>query len=127
MRHRATRVTVILLAIGLLTACAHAPANLSPQGVVAWQATRVIAALDVVRDIAVDANKTTPPALSTDTTRKIVTWHRAALTVVHQSPQGWRATVTTTLTELLRTLSEAERHTLQPYVTLLVTVLQEVS
>lgn len=126
MRLRRAYRTAVLLAVVLTAACAHAPPNLSPPATVAWHGTRVITAMDVVRDIAVAANHTTPPALSTDTTRVIVTWHRTALVVVHQSPQGWTTTVATSLTEALRNLPPAEQRTLQPYVTLVMTVLQEV-
>lgn len=122
---------VLVLALLLAPACKSAsntpPPNLSPQAQVAWQATRVIRALDALRDIAVDANKTNPPAISTDFTRKIVEWHRSAIITAKQAPQGWQTTIATGLTETVRSLPEKERQQLSPYMTLVMTVLQEVN
>lgn len=116
-----------LLACTLLTACAsNAPPNLSPAGQTAFVNTRVIRGLDVLRDIAVDANARTPPLVSTATTQKIVSYHKAALNTIHTLGTGWQATVSTGLEEIVKVLSPAEQHQLQPYVVLARTVIAEV-
>lgn len=111
----------------LAPACAqNAPPNLSPAGVSAWQATKVIKALDVVRDIAVDASNTTPPLLAHDTMLKIVAWHKTAITVAHATPTGWGPTIKASLGATQQLLSPAEHRQLDPYFALTLTVLNEV-
>jgi len=125
MRLRLRSRRLILVLIVLLQACAHAPPSLSPSGAVAWQATRVIKEMDVVRDLAVAGNQISPPLISTATTRAIVTWHRSGLIIARQTPAGWTTTLATSLTEVLRDLPPAERQQLTPYTTLLLQILQE--
>ena len=127
---RTTRRFHLSLALVILLAvpgCVHAPPNLSPSGVAAFNATRVVKALDVLRDFAVDANAQIPPLLSTATTRKVVTYHRSAVTTIGAVPSGWVPVVTTGLDEVLRDLPDTERATLTPYVALVKTLILEVS
>lgn len=126
MRHRKARLTLLLVALALAIGCTHAPPTLSPQGVQAFNNTRVIKGLDLIRDVAVDANAQTPPIVSTDTTRKIVTYHRSALLVIHDIPNGWKATVLTGLDETVRGLPAKESQLVAPYVALLKTLIAEV-
>jgi len=102
------------------------PLNLSPQAREAWYATRVIQALDVLRDTAIDANAQTPPLVSTLTTKKIVTYHKSAITFIHEIPGGWKASVVAGITEVENNLSLKEYELLKPYTQLVKAALSEV-
>lgn len=110
-----------------LSGCAKTPPNLSPAGVAAFQGTQVIRALDTLRDSAILLNEQVPPIVSTDTTRKVVTYHKFAIATIHSLPAGWKPTVETGLTELQRTLPPPEGARLAPYFTLTQTLLKEVN
>ncbi len=122
------RLPVLVLCLALLApACAqNAPPNLSPAGVIAWQATKVITALDVVRDIAVDASNTTPPLVAHDTMLKVVAWHKTAITIARSAPAGWPQTIKTSLAATQQLLTPAERKQLDPYFSLVIVLLNEV-
>lgn len=107
--------------------CAKTPPNLSPAGVTAFENHEIQKSLDTIRDMAIDANATQPPLLTTETTRKVVTWHQSAISVLHARSAGWVSTLTTSLDELLKNLPDGERKTLQPYVALAKTLLIEVT
>jgi hypothetical protein len=124
--HR-TRTLILLLCLVHAPACVHAPPTLSPAGVTAFNNTRVIKGLDLVRDTAIEANAQIPPLLSTATTRTIVTYHRSAVIVIHGTPNGWQATVLTGLDETVTHLTPAEKQLLAPYFTLVKVLIQEVS
>ena len=120
----------ILLALTFV-GCASAPPNLSPAATLAWNNTRVIRGLDVLRDSAIEANKQISPEgtplLSEATTRKVVLYHASAITTIHATSSGWKAAVLTGLDEVVKDLPPKERAQLAPYVTLLKTILQGVS
>lgn len=119
-----------LLLVGLLalpsTSCTKAPPNLSPAGQAAFQKTRVIKALDLLRDFAIDAEAAQPQVLSTDVTRKVVTYHQSALKILDAAGTGWKALVATSLTEFGNSLPAAERGKLKPYLDLVAAVIAEV-
>jgi len=128
-------IVLVGLPITLLTlstpACAslsvnHPPLGLSPQAREAWYATRVIQALDLLRDTAIDANAQTPPLIATATTRKIVVYHRSAITFIHEIPGGWKATVVAGIVEIEDNLSLKEYQLLSPYTRLVKAALAEV-
>lgn len=128
MRKRLSTHTAAIVTLFLLSACAaNVPPNLSPAGVAAFQGTRVVKALDVLRDAAVDANAQIPPLLSTATTRKVVTYHESAIKTIQAAPSGWAPTVQAGLTEVLKDLPATERQQLAPYVTLAQTLIKEVT
>ena len=122
-----------LLLIGLLCfapmtgGCAKAPPNLSPAGTAAFQKTRVIKGLDLLRDFAIDAEAQSPKVLSTDSTRKIVTYHQSALRVIQASDSGWVGATVSSLTEVTNALPPGDRQKVAPYVALVQTVLTEVT
>lgn len=123
---------IIVLAAAVLagsgfSGCAPPPPNLSPAANQAFYKTRAQKALDVIRDTAQDANATTPPIVSTATARKITVWHESALKIMHDSGAGWQATVQTSLDELLKDVTPAEKQLLAPYVALAKTILHEVA
>lgn len=118
---------VVLLGGLTLTGCASMPPNLTPAASTAWHQTQVQKPLDLLRDMAIDANAQIPPLVSASATTAIVTWHRAAIVTIHAVPTGWQSTVRTGLTQALAGLTPAERVALQPYVQLVDTVLNEVT
>jgi ABC-type branched-subunit amino acid transport system ATPase component len=122
-------VFCVFIALGIAgqQGCAKAPPTLGPAGVTAFQNQQIQKSLDTIRDIAIDANATAPPVLTTDTTRKVVTWHKSAITVLHARGAGWVSTLTTSLDELSRNLPAAEQKTLAPYIALAKTLLNEVT
>jgi hypothetical protein len=87
-------------------------------GATAFQSHQIQNSLDTIRDVAIDANATTPPLLATATAHKVVTWHQSAITVLHARGSGWVALLTTSLDELSKDLPAAEQHTLAPYIAL---------
>lgn len=110
---------------GYLVGCNHAPPTLSPVAQTAFTNTRVIKALDLLRDTAIAANAQTPPVLSTATTRKIVTAHEATLKIINAAGSGWQSAVTAMLTELVRdqALLPAELAVITPYVSMIKTLI----
>jgi hypothetical protein len=114
---------VIALAAG---GCAqNAPPNLTPTAQTAFLDHRVQKGLDVIRDVAVDANNQIPPLVSTQTTRQIVRFHRLAIVTIHAGP-GWKAQVTAGLNAALVGAGPNELFLLQPYLVLVSTLLNEV-
>jgi len=108
---------LVLLPLLVMLACTHAPPNLSPQGTAAFNNTRVIKTLDLLRDAAIDANAQTPPLLQTSTTRKIVSFHQLALKTIDASQTGWMSAVGVALFQLRSdpSLLPAEVQFLRPY------------
>lgn len=115
----------LLLIAFLFTSCASAPTSLTPAGIEAFNKTRVIKGLDVLRDTAIEANKTVPPLISTDTTRKVVTYHRSTLIVINTS--GVKAITLTSLDELIKDLPKSEADLLAPYIALTKVIINEVT
>jgi hypothetical protein len=117
---------ILILAL-TFSACASAPPQLSPRGKQAFYETRVIKALDLVRDTAVSANAQLPPMLSTGTMVKIVKVHQSSVRIILASNVGgWQPAVRTSLAEALMDLPPPEAAILRPYVTLVNVILDEV-
>ena len=116
----------LILALSF-SACVPPPPNLTPQAVSAFNKTRVIKALDLVRDTAIAANAEVPSVISTDDTRKIVTAHESLLKIMDATDSGWQPTVKTTLDELVKNLSAKEQPIVQPYVLLVENILVEIT
>lgn len=110
---------------GYAVGCNHAPPTLSPVAQTAFTNTRVIKALDLLRDTAISANAQTPPVLSTATTRKIVTAHEATLKIINAAGSGWQSAVTQALNELVKdkALLPAELAVITPYVSMIQTLI----
>lgn len=117
------KYALLVLAL-IFSACSHTPPNLSPAGASAFQRHEIQRDLDLVRDVAIDAQA--QMVLSEATTRKIVMWHRSAITIMHNAQTGWVAAVTTSLDELVRDLPPDEAKVITAYVALVKTVLAEV-
>jgi hypothetical protein len=106
--------------------CATAPPALGPVAAADFQKTRVIKALDVFRDFAIDGEAAKPQAISTETARKIVTYHQATLKILDAAGSDWRSLVATSLDALTPTLPEKDRPKVAPYVALVKALLLEV-
>lgn len=132
-----------VLAYGLAsTGCVTPPPNLTPEAVAAYQTTRVIKVLDVVRDAAIAANELVPPAISTNDTRTVVLWHRTTVSLMAASTTAWYSTVQSSIyaltcdpraldpKEVLKQctpqLPETAIERLKPYFGLVLVVMQEV-
>ena len=120
------RLAPILLLV-LLTGCAPAPPTLSPDASLAFQNTRVIKGLDVLRNAAVDAEAAVPQQLSTATTRKVVLFYQSSLRTIQATGHGWRPIVAQALKELPQNLPAKERAILEPYLRLVSVLLGEAS
>jgi len=108
------------------TGCAKAPPSLSPAGAAAFQKTRVIKGLDLLRDFAIDGEAATPKVVSTDTTRTIVEAHQSILKIMDAAGNGWQALVGTALDEALTRVKDPDRAKVAPYVALVKAILLEV-
>jgi hypothetical protein len=129
MRHLAVAVWMLFIVTVVSTtsqvACTHAPPTLSPVAQQQFNNTRVVKALDLIRDTAIDANAQVPPLMSTNATRIVVTFHRSALVTINASTSGWKATVLQSLDELVKdkALLPTEVQRITPYVALAKTLI----
>ena len=103
-----------------------APPNLPPGVTAQFYATYAIKDLDVIRDFAVDANKTTPPLIANATLLKVVDWHESLIKIIHASPAGWKAALFAGLSELQGKLTAEEYARLKPYIDSARVLVQEV-
>ena len=127
MKHRPYRTIVLALAL-LSTSCAsHVPSSLSPAGAAAFQATRVVRALDVLQDFAIAAEAQNPKLLSTNNTRTVINFVASAVKTIDAVPGGWRPTVTAGLVQLQHDLPPGEWQRIAPYVQLLKVLIAEVA
>ncbi len=125
MRRSRLLILLLILAPGAHACASNAPPTLSPTGTVAWQTLRAVKALNVLRDVAVAANEQTPPVLSTAVTREVVEYHRSALVVIQQLPNGWKPSVSASLDQLILRLPPDAKRQLGPYLQLVQIVLQQ--
>jgi hypothetical protein len=125
--NRAKTRAVFLVALALVVAdCAKAPPSLSPVGVRAFHASRVVEVLDLVRDVAIAAEAVTPKLLSTDKTRLIVEWHRTTVASAGALVSGWQAGALAGLESWVGQLNDAELAVVRPYVILARAIIAEV-
>lgn len=122
------RYAVIALIFSVAAACgaSHMPPNLTPQAQTAFNKTKAIKTLDLVRDIAIDANAQSSALMTVDDTRKVVTFHQSSLKIIQASDAGWSQIVVTSLQELLKNLPPSERDLLSPYVNLAIATLKSI-
>jgi len=118
-----TKYFAPLMVLFLLSGCTPMPppANntpRSPEATTAWQSHEIQKSLDLIRDIAVDANAMDPPVLTTDATRFVVKFHSIAIQLVHDRPNGWQAGVLQGLNELSQVLDATDFAVIAKYVLL---------
>ncbi len=124
------RYLLALVLVGFMAGCAtHANApvtvNLSPTGLDEYNKTRVIKALDIIRDAAIDGEKV--GVFAHNDTVNIVTFHKSTVQVILASTTGWKPTVQTAVNELVKHLSAAGQAKVAPYVPLVTAILLEVN
>ncbi len=107
-------------------ACHPAPPAITPQAQAAFYGTQAIHGLDLLRNFAVDAEKQNPKLISTETMLKVVRYHRVSIVMIHDIPNGWKATVLTGLDEAVKNLPTDEGQKLAPYVALVKSILETV-
>ena len=117
----------VWLTLSAFGCAGNMPPNLTPVAVTAWHQTQAQKPLDLLRDMAIDANAQVPPLVSTKATTAIVEWHKAAILTIHAAASGWQATVKAGLESALANLTPAERASLAPYITLVESLLAEVA
>lgn len=124
---RGIGVLLLLVSVGIAVGCSALarPYNLSPEATLAFRNTQVIKGLDLLRDTAVDANAQTPPLISTETTRKVIEFHVAALKIIDATSDGWFTVLRQSLKELADVIPDNERGLLGPYLGLMRSILQE--
>jgi hypothetical protein len=111
------------LGVALQQGCEKAPLTLSPAGVTAFQNHQIAQTLDLVRDIAQDASKTSPPLLSRDIALQVTNWHTAALKTLDARGPNWKNEIQVGLDEVVKNLPAKNQDLLRPYVSLVKTVL----
>ena len=121
------RLILIPILAVLWAGCAPPPPNLTPEATQAFKATRVVKALDILRDAAIDANAQTPPLMPEATTRRVVLYHQSSVKIIQATAEGWVPAVLAGLTELEVNLPPSERSLLGPYIALVKTILSEVT
>ena len=94
----------------------QAPPNLTPEAVVAFQNTQVLKNLDLVRDMAISAENA--GLLSRNTTRQVVLWHRASISLLHARSAGWQDKIVDGVRAMQSAnsaLTDGEKDVLAPY------------
>jgi hypothetical protein len=129
LSYGSSRILLLLtLVLGLVTlpSCTPPPPTLTPEAHWAFNETRTIKGLDVLRDTLVAANKETPPLVSQTFMLATVKYHRSALVLVHAHALGWQGEVAAGADELIKDLPPNEAQLARPYIALLKTILAEV-
>lgn len=122
MRHyRSIAALALVLA---LTGCAKAPPSLSPTGKAAFQAIQVVHALDVLRDVAIDAEAQKPKLLSTENTRRVLVYQKQVVQTIRAVPEGWKGVAVAGLDQLEHDIPADQWARLKPFVVLLRTLFQ---
>lgn len=121
------KTVMLALCLSLAIGCVKTPPNLTPQATIAFKGTQAVKALDLLRDMAIAANAQTPPLLPEDVTRKVVLYHQSTVKVIQAAPGGWKQTAQAGLDELVNNLSPPQRELLSPYVSLIKSILTEVT
>jgi hypothetical protein len=99
-------------------------ANLTAPGIQALHGKEVVKYLDIIRDLAIDAEAA--GKIPTATTANIIRWHKAAINTINQTPNGWKATVLTGMDAVQAALTPAEHGILDPYFLTAKTIIQAV-
>lgn len=85
----------------LSQAACRPPASIQTEpGKQAWYASQVLQRVAEVQDLAIRLNATTPPVLSTNTTRTIVQFTVSAAKILKEMPEGWAKVVLASFNEV---------------------------
>lgn len=96
--------------------------NLSAQGKAAYQTTKVVKALDVLRDVAAEAEKQNPKLLSPASALKVIAYHKQVVTTMGAVPDGWKTVAEKGLDQLKTDLTPQEWAQIEPFANLLKTL-----
>lgn len=117
------RRLLLALALVLSSACASAPASLSPQSQIVWHADQGVVALGTVQHAAIELNKIQVcdpapchPLFSDANTRVVVSVVTDALTTIKPLPAGWKPVAVTALDRLVSRLDASGQQQLGAYV-----------
>lgn len=131
MRYRVNWSTVAALVVVALlvnvSCAANRPPNLSPPAKAAFVGTQAIQGLDLLRDTAISASQQQPPLVSDAAVKQIVEFHLSAIKTIHETPNGWKPTVSKGLAEAFNSLSAKDRAIIAPYVALVRAIFEGVS
>lgn len=116
------RIVIVTMTV-MLAACRPTPPTLGPQGKIDFQTLQLGKDMDLIRDFAQEASKTTPPVLSREVAVKVTLWHKAAVTALAARTPDWKQTVSESLDALIQPLAQKDKDLLLPYVTLIRSVL----
>ncbi len=119
-------IFVWCLALLALPGCVVTPPHLSPAASWAFNETRIIKSLDVLRDVVVDANAQKPPLVREAFMLATVKYHRSALVIIHAHALGWQSMVNQGTDELVKHVPANEAQLMKPYAVLLKVILNEV-
>jgi hypothetical protein len=106
----AGRVLLPFVIFGALSVAAcKPPASIQTEpGRQAWYASQVLQRVSEVQNIAIQLNSTTPPSLSTNTTRVIVQMCVSSAKVLKEMPNGWAKVVLASFNEVKAQIPAAE-------------------
>ena len=118
-------ISGIVVALVTSTGCASAPASLGPAAHAAFNNTRVIRSLTLLRNTAEAAE--VEGIFSRNATRCTVQFHESSVKIIDATMSGWQKAVLVGLDEAFKNCYvDRERTLLAPYVTLARVLISEV-
>lgn len=123
----------IILAFALLATVGCAPLSqyggrstslLTTPGIQALHTVEVVKVMDVFRDVAIDGEAV--KVIATSDARIIVEAHKAALQILRELPNGWKAVVVKGLEEAKGKLSPNAKINVGPYIDSAISVIKAV-
>lgn len=129
MQLKTRRLALAVLVAVTLAGCGSNPnpqtdptRNLSAAGRAAYQTTKIVKALDVVRDVAAEGEK--QHIISPQSALKVIAYHKQTVKTMAAVPEGWKAEALAGLDQLKENLTADEWKQIEPFVTLLQTLYQ---
>lgn len=116
----------VSIATSISSCAGNPPPGLTPNEKISYQSLRVVKGLDLLRDMAITAEAQIPPLITTDAARRIVLFHKEAISAIGAIPDGWKPIVISALTSLESELSDQDKQKFTPYFILVKTLISEV-
>jgi hypothetical protein len=104
----AGRVLIPFIVFIAVSGCAPPQSIVTDPGRQAWYASQVLQRVSEVQNISIQLNSTTPPTLSTNTTRVIVQMCVSSAKVLKEMPNGWAKVVLASFNEAKAQIPQAE-------------------
>lgn len=117
-------LSIVIALCGSQGCARNMPPSLSAPAQTAWKQHEAQKDLDVVRDIAQDAQGL--GVISVNSARAITIWHRSAITLIHDAPNGWRRLALTSIDELQHDLPPPDYDRIARYLALVKLAIQEI-